>query len=105
MSRRFKIGPTRIHGVSPLVLLGILTTVIFGQPAKVTTAADRLLQADRDFAKASENKGAAEAFARYLAEDAMQLPGGAQPLFGRKTIVDNMGSGYILKWDPKGGSG
>jgi len=50
--------------------------------------AERLLQVDKDFAKASEAKGAAEAFALFLAADAMQLPGGAHPLFGRKAIVE-----------------
>ena len=90
-----------------LVLLSMTTFPAVVRPASATTpvketpAADRLLQADKDFAKASEAKGAAEAFALFLAEDAMQLPGGAHPLFGRKAIVENLGSGYVLKWDPK----
>jgi ketosteroid isomerase-like protein len=68
---------------------------------KEDAAAERLLQVDKEFAQASEAKGAQEAFALFLAEDAMQLPGGAQPVFGRKAIVESMGSGYVLKWEPK----
>jgi ketosteroid isomerase-like protein len=68
---------------------------------EVPDAAKSLLDTDRDFAKTSESKGAAEAFSMYLAEDAMQLPGGSQPIYGRKAIVQALGSGYVLKWDPK----
>ena len=89
------------------VLLSMFAFITIGKtgpttpPVRESPTAERLLQVDKDFAKASEAKGAAEAFALFLAEDAMQLPGGAHPLFGRKAIVENMGSGYLLKWEPK----
>jgi len=65
---------------------------------------DKLLQTDRDFAAFSLEKGAAEAFNRYLAEDALQLPAGKAPVSGRAAIYRNMAPNqdkYDLGWEPQ----
>ena len=62
---------------------------------------DALLKTDIAFAKASVATSAAEAFAIYLADDAMQMPAGANPVVGKKAILAGMGSGYVLSWEPK----
>jgi ketosteroid isomerase-like protein len=88
-------------------LLLLLTSVlIVGCNARVgeDAARDRLLEADRAFASASLEIGAAEAFYRYLADDALQLPAGANPLEGRTAIYEQMkaaGGAYTLAWDPQ----
>jgi ketosteroid isomerase-like protein len=62
---------------------------------------ETLLETDIEFAKASVAKGAAEAFAAYLADDAMQMPAGGNPVVGKKAFLEGMGSGYVLSWEPK----
>ena len=52
---------------------------------------DRVLAlADREFSQTSLEFGAAEAFKRYLGESAVELPAGAAPQRGRKSIYDSM---------------
>jgi ketosteroid isomerase-like protein len=62
-----------------------------------------LLETDQAFARASLEHGAAEAFRIYLAEDALALPAGSQPVIGRETIYQRMSSisGSILAWEPR----
>jgi len=63
-----------------------------------------LLQTDRDFAAYSVENGAAEAFNKYLTEDAMQLPAGRNPIFGREIIYQGMAKNqakYVLDWKPQ----
>ena len=62
---------------------------------------EALLKTDIEFAKASIATSAAEAFAIYLADDAMQMPAGANAVVGKKAILAGMGSGYVLSWEPK----
>ena len=62
---------------------------------------DALLKTDIEFAKASVATSAAEAFALYLADDAMQMPAGGNPVVGKKAVLAGMGSGYVLSWEPK----
>lgn len=65
-----------------------------------------LLDADRQFAKASVERGAAEAFRMYLTEDALQLPAGANPIEGRENIYQgmiDMPEDAVLEWEPQGG--
>src|SRR6516225_5194039 len=69
--------------------------------SKTSDDEDALLRTDTEFAKASIAKGAAEAFSMYLADDAMQLPAGGNPVFGKRAILAGMGSGYLLTWEPK----
>jgi len=63
-----------------------------------------LLQTDKDFSQASIEKGAAEAFKLYLAEDAIQLPSRSNPVVGRDAIYANMSKSsgnYMLAWEPQ----
>ena len=64
-------------------------------------AAQALLEADRAFAQASLDHGAAEAFNRFLSDDALQLGQGSSPVNGRDAIVGDMGGEYTLLWDPQ----
>jgi ketosteroid isomerase-like protein len=58
------------------------------QPPQVNQDAARraLLEADFDFARASEDKGAADAFYDFLDENALLLPEGELPITGRDAI-------------------
>lgn len=67
------------------------------------TEKDRLLETDRQFAAMSVEKGAAEAFNKFLAEDAMGL-NGPHPVVGRENIYAEMkaeAGAYTLEWDPQ----
>lgn len=61
-----------------------------------------LLKTDIEFCRTSVEKGAAEAFYLYLADDAVQLPASSPPIVGRQAIRDRMtgGSEAVLKWEP-----
>lgn len=70
----------------------------------VKTEQEKLLQTDRNFAAYSIENGAAEAFNKFLTEDAMQLPAGRKPIFGRNTIYQGMAKNqdkYVLAWKPQ----
>jgi len=66
--------------------------------------AARLLQTDRDCAAASVDVGFAEAYYRYLAEDATVMPPGQDPLAGRESIYarwrEDAGD-VVLEWEPQ----
>lgn len=61
-----------------------------------------LLKTDIEFSRTSVEKGAAEAFYLYLADDAVQLPAGLPPIVGREKIRESMSgsSKAVLKWEP-----
>lgn len=62
---------------------------------------DRLLQTDREFSRYSQESTPAEAFHRYLDEQAWQLPQMSEPIQGRDAIYDGMvGGDYLLSWEP-----
>ena len=63
-----------------------------------------LLETDRDFSAYSVEYGAAEAFNKYLLEEAFQLPAGQHPIYGRENIYLSMKDGdeeYTLSWEPQ----
>ena len=64
-------------------------------------AGQALLDADKAFAQASMDHGAAEAFNRFLSDDALQLPDGKSPVNGRDAIVGGLGGNYTLSWEPQ----
>jgi ketosteroid isomerase-like protein len=91
-------------GAWNLVLLLPLLLMACQQNVNVAAEEDKLLQTDMDFARFSEDSGAAPAFKKYLTEDALMLPAGSNPLSGRDTIYAIMRSGdgkYVLKWEPQ----
>jgi ketosteroid isomerase-like protein len=66
----------------------------------------RLLQTDRAFARASLERGAAEAFRMYLDENATMFSSGRHPVRGRNFIYEVMKPGdgaYVLRWTPREG--
>ena len=63
-----------------------------------------LLNADKEFAKLSLDKGAAIAFKEYLAEDAKQFPAGSLPVIGNENIFNGMkdyNESHVLEWEPQ----
>ena len=71
--------------------------------AQVNMEAERkiLLDTDYEFARTSVKKGPAAAFYLYLADNAMQLPEGSLPIYGKNAIYETMkGDHYDLLWTP-----
>lgn len=62
-----------------------------------------LLATDSLFARTSLEVGTAEAFNRFLAEDAILLPNGGVPVRGRQNIYANMNTDTVgtLSWAPQ----
>jgi len=76
------------------------------QAVNVEKEKAKLLNTDRDFATLSLNRGAAEAFRMYLAEDAMQMTSFGEPVVGRDKICQGMTESagiYVLDWVPQDG--
>ncbi|MCG6870968.1 MAG: DUF4440 domain-containing protein [Gammaproteobacteria bacterium] len=72
-------------------------------PVNTTIQASILLARDREFSQASEQLGAAEAFRRFLAPDALQLPDGGEPIRGRDSIaagLQKIRGERVLRWFP-----
>jgi len=65
----------------------------------------QLLQADRDFASLSEATDPKQAFAAYLAPNAIMLPAAGAPVEGYDAAVASFGdgTGYDLRWQPQQG--
>jgi ketosteroid isomerase-like protein len=62
----------------------------------------QLLQTDIEFSKKSVEVGAAEAFKLYLADSAIELPAGGEPVMGGDSIYSEMKGGhYVLQWEPR----
>ncbi|MBM4169575.1 MAG: DUF4440 domain-containing protein [Ignavibacteria bacterium] len=86
--------------IIPIILLSMIH-VGCGTPVKSRSDAE-LLAADFAFAAMSEAHGPVAAFDAYLDDDAIQLPHGAEPIFGRDDIVREMAEGppFTLLWTP-----
>ncbi len=96
------------------LLAGLLLALFAGAcgqaPNEATTAGaaelrEELLQADRDFSALAFEAGVAQAYARFIAADAVQLPDGGMPLNGKQAIVENVAKSlgdveFSLSWDP-----
>lgn len=67
------------------------------------SSANNLLQTDRDFCALAQQRGVAEAFRTFAAEEAMLLPLGENPITGRSAIFAAMSEGpkYTLEWSPQ----
>jgi ketosteroid isomerase-like protein len=91
---------------TPLIALTIL---VFLNSGIATYARDepgpeaRLLQADRDFARLSEESDPKHAFAAYLAPNAIMLPRAGSPVEGYDNAIASFGEkpGYELLWQPQ----
>jgi len=92
---------------STLILLFISLSAAFGSAdvafAQVDIDAERkkLLDIDYEFARTSVKKGPSASFHLFLADNAMQLPEGSLPIYGKNAIVETMkGDHYDLLWTP-----
>lgn len=88
----------RMMSLTGLLLLGACASG--PDPAKEVEA---LLGTDAAFARYSREHGAADAFDRYLDDDAIQLPDEADVVHGRVAIVDGLRAlddGWMLDWTP-----
>jgi len=66
---------------------------------------DELLQADKDFSALAFDRGVAQAYEQFVADDAVQLPDGGMPLSGKQAILDNVEASvgdieFSLSWEP-----
>lgn len=87
------------------IACGLLLGSAIGQQcatqSNLAEETDRLLQTDRDFSSYSAQTNPAEAFNKYLDEEALQLPHLGVPILGRESIYEGMqGGNYALIWEP-----
>jgi ketosteroid isomerase-like protein len=92
---------------SGIIVLSLIAIVAGCEPrVDIVEEKTALFETDREFAKTSLEKGAAEAFRMFLAEDAMELSADANPVFGRDSIYQSMldmPEGALLEWEPEDG--
>jgi ketosteroid isomerase-like protein len=82
------------------VLFGCAPTVDVGQELTA------LMEVDREFSKASVEKGIGEACKMYVAEDAIVFPVGREPISGLEDIYADMKQQQhekVMEWEPQGG--
>ena len=86
------------------ILIIFLTLTACDQ--KPTAMVEDLMAVDTEFSEFSRANGAYAAFAAYLADDAVALNAGQQPLVGRENVIATM-TGYPegaeLVWTPIAG--
>jgi ketosteroid isomerase-like protein len=84
--------------------LALTILIVVGCQTKIDVEKEnaRLLETDIEFSRKSVEVGAAEAFNMYLADSAIQLPAGGEPVMGRESIYAAMKDGHsVLQWEPK----
>src|SRR2546426_466618 len=72
-------------------------------PVDVVAERQRLLETDLAFSRASEQRGAAQAFYEFLTPDALSLQGGELPIRGRDAIKIQITTNLrgSLSWTPQ----
>lgn len=96
-----------------LLFICLLTVSSFSLDTKFKSEPDidleyeraELIRTDRDFSSYSQVNGPANAFREFLMEDALMLPAGALPVYGRENIYSMIkanGRNYSLIWEPRG---
>jgi len=84
-----------------MILMAIHISDVSNVSAQDGLSADqkKLLDTDWEFSRTSVKRGAAAAFYLFLTNNAMQLPEGSLPIYGKKAIFDTMMQGdYTLSW-------
>ena len=66
---------------------------------------EELLQTDYEFSAMAVDQGVEQAYERFLASDAVQLPDGGMPLNGKQDIMANVSASlgdteFSLSWEP-----
>lgn len=74
-------------------------------PPSIAEAREALLQADYAFADTALELGVEQAYADFLAADAVQLPDGGLTLVGKAAIMENVAAAvastdFALTWEP-----
>ena len=85
--------------MKPFLLLGALSLAVgCASPHRPT-----LLETDRQFSAYSVAHKAPAAFDTFLAEDALSLPAGEEPIAGKKAIVESLApqKAGTLAWTPR----
>jgi ketosteroid isomerase-like protein len=85
------------------LLTGCSTPAQGPAPGKIEAARAELIQTDLAFSQTAANVGLAEAFFEYLAEDAVWLPNGSEPVLGREAVRDRLREAgrTQLVWEPQ----
>lgn len=90
------------------LLVGTATLPIAacGSGVDVETEREGLLAVDREFAQASVQFGAAQAFYIYMADDVVWLPNGSERKVGPESVRDALAAvrGMTLDWAPTDGA-
>ena len=92
--------------ISTVTIILLILTFNCGENVDIIKEQETLLQTDIEFSKKSAAEGAAEAFNMYLTDDAILMPSGDVPVFGRENIYQRMKESdgkYELRWDPQNG--
>jgi ketosteroid isomerase-like protein len=71
----------------------------------IVAAQESLLRQDLRFAEVAYEEGIAEAYRRFMAEDAVQLPDGGLAIAGRDVIYEELlalseGVDFVISWEP-----
>ena len=84
-------------------LLILIAWIIVACAAPVNLQAERrsLLAADARFDELSGEFGPADAFSKYLVDDALNLPRNGPAVTGLKNIVKSLAGEYSLRWIPQ----
>lgn len=72
------------------LLLGCAGPKSTSQPGAIEALRAELIQTDVAFSRAAAQAGVAEAFYQFLAEDAVWLPNGSDPVLGREQVRDRL---------------
>ena len=86
-----------------LLVAGCKTPAIRAPTPIETPSREALLETDKAFARLAVQRGTAEAFYAYAAEDAVVFPMGELPVHGREAIRIAMSTGgqSQLRWEPR----
>ena len=86
-----KYLPSVAAGLVLLTSVGCVSVTERQEPGEEgKAAAADLMQVDRDFSRLSAERGAVEAFALYLAKDAVMLPNEAHAIHGSRAICEQL---------------
>lgn len=102
MKSQFSVSSSLFPVIAVVVVLLSFDTAR-AQSAPPASGADALRQLEADFMKATAEKGS-QGYMSYYAEDAAELPNGADMLQGKETIAKTMGflddKNNHLTWTP-----
>lgn len=99
------MGSLKNSLVAVIIVAVILPGCAGSEAIDPVEEAEKLLQTDREFAAASLQHGAADAFRMFLAADAFMFSDGRHPVQGSDAIYEIMkpdAAAYALEWTPRG---